>query len=138
MKAPTQRQLRVGELVRHALADVLSRGDVHALKLNGMLVSVSEVRMSPDLKIATCYVTPIGPGDKDGLPKKLAAAQRDLRMQVGRRLNLRFTPTLRFRTDTSFDTFGKIDAILRSPEVSRDTDPHRGKTPLPSDEEDGA
>ncbi len=127
MNGPSQRQLRVGELVRHALSDVLTRGDVHGLDLGGMLVSVSEVRMSPDLKIATCFVTPIGPGDKDALPKKLSAGQRDLRMQIGRQLNLRFTPTLRFKPDTSFDTFGKIDSILRSPEVARDTDSVRGK-----------
>lgn len=134
MKAPSQRQLRVGELVRHALSDIFTRGDVFDLDLGGTLVSVSEVRMSPDMKIATCFVTTIGPGDKEGLPKKLAAAQRDLRMQVGRQLSLRFTPTLRFKLDTSFETYGKIDAILRSPEVARDTDPHRGKT---NDDVDG-
>ncbi|MFK7792839.1 MAG: 30S ribosome-binding factor RbfA [Devosiaceae bacterium] len=127
MDAPSQRQLRVGELVRHALSDVLTRGDVHGLDLGKTLVSVSEVRMSPDLKIATCFVTPIGPGDKETLPKKLAAGQRDLRMQIGRQLNLRFTPTLRFKPDTSFDTYGKIDKILRSPEVARDTDATRGR-----------
>ena len=132
MNPPSQRQLRVGELVRHALSDVLTRGDVHGLDLGGTLVSVSEVRMSPDLKIATCFVTPIGPGDAKALPKKLAAASRDMRMQIGRQLNLRFTPTLRFKPDTSFDSYGKIDAILRSPEVARDTDPVRGQ----SDEDD--
>ena len=124
MKPPSQRQLRVGELVRHALSELLARGEVRGL--DG-LVSVSEVRMSPDLKIATAYVTPIGPGDAKAVCKTLAGAQRDIRMQIGRRLNLRFTPTLRFLPDTSFDTFGRIDALLRSPEVARDTDPHRGK-----------
>jgi ribosome-binding factor A len=128
MNPPSQRQLRVGELVRHALSDVLTRGDVHGLDLGGTLVSVSEVRMSPDLKIATCFVTPIGPGDDPKeLTKKLAGGARDMRMQIGRQLNLRFTPTLRFKPDTSFDSYGKIDAILRSPDVARDTDPHRGK-----------
>lgn len=83
--------------------------------------------MSPDLKIATCFVTPIGPGDPKDLTKKLAGGARDMRMQIGRQLNLRFTPTLRFKPDTSFDSYGKIDAILRSPEVARDTDPHRGR-----------
>lgn len=127
MNPPSQRQLRVGELVRHALSDVLTRGDVHGLDLGGTLVSVSEVRMSPDLKIATCFVTPIGPGDPKELTKKLAGGARDMRMQIGRQLNLRFTPTLRFKPDTSFDSYGKIDEILRSPDVARDTDPHRGK-----------
>lgn len=127
MKPPSQRQLRVGELVRHALSDVITRGDVSGLDLGGALVSVSEVRMSPDLKIATCFVTRIGPGDVADLPKKLSNAQRDMRMQIGRHLNLRFTPTLRFKLDTSFDTYGKIDEILRSPEVSRDTDSVRGQ-----------
>lgn len=127
MKAPSQRQLRVGEVVRHALAEALTRGDVAGLDLGGALVSVSQVRMSPDLKIATAYVTPIGPGDAKVLCKKLAGAARDLRMQVGRKLGLRFVPTLRFVPDTSFETFGKIDAILRSPEVTRDTDRLRGR-----------
>ena len=127
MKPPSQRQLRVGELVRHALSDILARGDVAGLDLSGMLVSVSEVRMSPDLKIATCFVTPIGPGDASALPKLLATGQRDMRHQIGRQLNLRYTPTLRFKADTSFDSYGKIDALLRSPDVARDTDPHRGK-----------
>ena len=136
MKPPSQRQLRVGELVRHALAEMLARGEVRGLE-GGALVSVSEVRMSPDLKIATCYVTPIGPGDAKALCKALAGAQRDIRMHVGRRLGLRFTPTLRFLPDTSFDRFGRIDAILRSPEVARDTDPHRGKDSDPNDLDDG-
>jgi len=125
MNAPSQRQLRVGELVRHALSEVLTRGDVHGLDLDGVMVSVSEVRMSPDLKIATCFVTPIGPGDPKILTKKLAAGARDMRMQIGRKLNLRYTPTLRFKPDTSFDEFSRIDSVLRSPEVARDTDPHR-------------
>ncbi len=125
MNPPSQRQLRVGEVVRHALADLLARGDVHGLDLGGTLVSVSEVRMSPDLKIATCFVAPIGPGDPKALTKKLAAGAGDMRRQLGRQLNLRFTPSLRFKPDTSFDTYGRIDEILRSPEVTRDTDAFR-------------
>ncbi|MEM6383344.1 MAG: 30S ribosome-binding factor RbfA [Pseudomonadota bacterium] len=126
MKPPSQRQLRVGELVRHALSDVLTRGDVHRANLGNTLVSVSEVRMSPDLKIATAFVTPIGPGDAEAICRQLAKAQGELRRDIGRQLKLRFTPSLRFLPDTSFDQFGRIDEILRSPEVSRDTDPHRG------------
>ena len=137
MNPPSQRQLRVGELVRHALADILARGDVHGLDLGGALVSVSEVRMSPDLKIATCFVALIGPGDATTLPKRLSAASRDMRMQMGRRLNLRFTPTLRFKLDTSFDNYAKVDSLLRSPDVTRDTDPHRGRdTGAGMDEDD--
>ena len=125
MKEPSQRQLRVGELIRHGLAELLTRGDVASLDLGGTIVTVSEVRMSPDLKIATCFVAPIGPGDPKALTKALANAQRDLRMHIGRQLNLRFTPTLRFLPDTSFDEYGKVDAILRSPDVARDTDAAR-------------
>lgn len=134
MKAPSQRQLRVGELVRHALSDVIARGDLPEPALSTGLISVSEVRMSPDLKIATAFVAPIGPGDAQELVKALAKHASSLRHEVTKRVSLKYAPSLRFKPDTSFDTFGKIDAILRSPDVARDTDPHRGKD-LP-DEDD--
>ncbi|MEM6711532.1 MAG: 30S ribosome-binding factor RbfA [Pseudomonadota bacterium] len=127
MKPPSQRQLRVGELVRHALAEIITRGDIHGLNFGGSLVSVSEVRMSPDLKIATCFIAPVGPGNVQSMIKGLAGSQRDLRMQIGQRLKLRFTPTLRFKPDTSYDSYAAVDSILRSPDVAQDTDPVRGE-----------
>lgn len=135
MKTPSQRQLRVGELIRHALSDVLMRGLIREPALETGLISVSEVRMSPDLKIATVFVAPIGPGDTQALVKALAKHAGPIRHEVTKRVTLRFSPTMRFKADTSFDTYGKIDAILRSPEVARDTDPHRGKDDLDGDEQ---
>lgn len=129
MKAPSQRQLRVGELIRHALSEVLMRGLIREPALQTGLVSVSEVRMSPDLKIATVFIAPIGPGDSQALVKAMAKNAGALRHEVTKRVSMKFAPDLRFKPDTSFDTYGKIDAILRSPEVARDTDPHRGTDP---------
>ena len=112
--------LRVGELVRHALADVLQRGDHVDPVLSGVLVTVPEVRMSPDLKIATCYVMPLGGKDVTPVLKALAANQKMLRTEVGRRVELKSVPSLRFLKDTSFDEGARIDALLRKPEVARD------------------
>ena len=117
---PSQRMLRVGELVRHALADVLQRGDHVDPVLSGVLVTVPEVRMSPDLKIATCYVMPLGGKDVTPVLKALAANQKMLRTEVGRRVELKSVPALRFMKDTSFDEGARIDALLRKPEVARD------------------
>ncbi|GAB5509649.1 MAG: 30S ribosome-binding factor RbfA [Hyphomicrobiales bacterium] len=136
MKAPSQRQLRVGELIRHALSEVLMRGLIREPALETGLISVSEVRMSPDLKIATVFIAPIGPGDSQALVKAMANNAGALRHEVTKRVSMKFAPNLRFKPDTSFDTYGKIDAILRSPEVARDTDPHRG-TDLEQDTTDG-
>ncbi len=117
---PSQRMLRVGELVRHALADVLSRGDHLDPVLAGHIITVPEVRMSPDLKIATCYVMPLGGKDIRPVIKALAANARMLRGEVARRVELKSVPELRFREDTSFDEAQHIDSLLRSPEVARD------------------
>jgi len=117
---PSQRQLRVGELVRHALAEVLSRGDFSDPALGKVLITVPEVRMSPDLKIATCYVMPLGGKDERAVLALLEANAKPLRGEVGRRVDLKFTPELRFRLDTSFDEGARIDALLRSPDVARD------------------
>ncbi|MEP9377028.1 30S ribosome-binding factor RbfA [Aquabacter sp. CN5-332] len=120
---PSQRMLRVGELVRHALADVLSRGD-HIIDpvLSGHIITVPEVRMSPDLKIATCYVMPLGGKDVVPVIKALAANVKILRSEIARRVELKSVPDLRFREDTSFEEARHIDALLRSPEVARDLD----------------
>ena len=117
---PSQRMLRVGELVRHALADVLQRGDHVDPVLSGTLVTVPEVRMSPDLKIATCYVMPLGGKDVTPVLKALAANQKMLRTEIARRVELKSVPSLRFLRDTSFDEGARIDALLRKPEVARD------------------
>ena len=116
----SQRQLRVGELVRHALAEILQRGEVHDPALEGMVVTVPEVRMSPDLRLATAYVMPLG---GKGVDEALAALDRNrkfIRGEVAHRVNLRYAPDLRFRLDTSFEEGERVDALLRSPEVRRD------------------
>ena len=117
---PSVRTLRVGEQVRHALADVLSRGDVRDPVLETHLVSVTEVRVSPDLRHATAFVMPLGGGDVDEVIMALKRNVRFLRGEVVRRINLKYAPDLHFRVDESFDEAGKIDAILRSPGVARD------------------
>jgi ribosome-binding factor A len=117
---PSQRQLRVGELVRHALADILQRGDVHDPALEGTVVTIPEVRMSPDLKLATVFVMPLGGKDTDAILAAFERNSRFLRGDVAHRVNLRYAPELRFRLDTSFEEGDRIDALLRSPEVKRD------------------
>jgi ribosome-binding factor A len=117
---PSVRTLRVGEQVRHALADVLSRGDVRDPVLETHLVSVTEVRVSPDLRHATAFVMPLGGGDTDEVLTALRRNVRYLRGEVVRRVNLKYAPDLHFRLDESFAEAGKIDALLRSPGVARD------------------
>lgn len=121
---PSQRMLRVGELVRHALADVLSRGD-HIVDpvLSGHIITVPEVRMSPDLKIATCYVMPLGGKDIPKVIKALALNAKILRTEIARRVELKSVPELRFREDTSFLEGQRIDDLLRDPKVVRDLGP---------------
>lgn len=120
-KAPSQRQLRVGELVRHALTEVLSRETLNDPALDGKLVSITEVRMSPDLKIATCFVSLMGGGDLKPVIKALATNAKFLRGRAAPLLKqMRYMPSFRFLEDTSFDNFAKIDALLRSDAVQRD------------------
>lgn len=119
---PSQRMLRVGELVRHALADVLSRGDHIDPVLSGHIITVPEVRMSPDLKVATCFIMPLGGKDIAPVLKALEANRRHLRTEVAHRVELKSVPELRFREDTSFDEGARMDQLLRSPEVVRDLD----------------
>ena len=117
---PTQRQLRAGELVRHALAEILSRGEVHDPVLEGHLVSVPEVRMSPDLRQATIYVMPLGGRDAKAVLAALDRNRRFLRGEIARRINLKFAPEIRFRIDERFDEAERIEKLLRTPEVRRD------------------
>lgn len=116
---PGQRQLRVGELVRHAMAEILARGELREPELEGVIVTVPEVKLSPDLKIATCYVMPLGGQDAKAVVEALDRHRRFLRGEVAHRINMKFAPDLRFRVDTSFEEGSRIDALLRSDPVIR-------------------
>jgi len=116
---PSQRQLRVGELVRHALAEILARGDLREPELERVVVTVPEVRLSPDLKIATAYVMPLGGQNTEGVVAALDRHRKFLRGEVAHRINMKFAPDLRFRVDTSFEEGSKIDALLRRDPVVR-------------------
>lgn len=118
---PSQRQLRVGEQVRHAVASTLGRGELRDPLLSHTVLSVSEVRMSPDLKIATCFIAPLGNVDGEAVATALNHHARYIRGAVAHELRqMKYMPEFRFRLDTSFDNFAKIDALLKSPEVVRD------------------
>ena len=117
---PSQRALRVGELIRHAIADMLTRGDVHDPVLEGHLITVPEVRMSPDLKLATIYVMPLGGRDIEAVIEALDNNKRFLRGEIAHRVNLKFAPDLRFRPDERFDEAERIEKLLRTPAVQRD------------------
>ena len=122
-KGPSQRQLRVGELVRHALTQLLQRGEIQDDTLQTTVISISEVSMSPDLKIATAFVSPLGGGDPKEVIKALAANAKFIRGRLAPQLRqMKYMPEFRFRADTSFDNYSKIDALLQSPEVARDLD----------------
>jgi ribosome-binding factor A len=119
---PTQRALRAGELVRHALAEIFSRGDVHDPVLEGHLITVPEVRMSPDLRMATAYVMPLGGKDSKDVLAALDRNKKYLRGEVAHRVNLKFAPDIRFMLDERFDEAERIDKLLRTPAVRRDLD----------------
>lgn len=119
--APSQRMLRVGEQVRAAITQVLQRGEVNDDVIEKTVISVSEVRMSPDLKMATAYVAPLGVSDHDAVIAALNKHAKFIRGRIGGQLRqMKYMPEVRFRDDTSFDNYQKIDALLRSPEVQRD------------------
>ena len=117
---PSQRQLRVGELIRHAMAEMLSRGDVHDPVIEGHLITVPEVRMSPDLRLATIYVMPLGGKDEQEVVAALERNKKFLRGEIAHRVNLKFAPEIRFRADERFEEAERIEKILRTPEVRRD------------------
>lgn len=117
------RLLRIGEQVRHALAELLNRREIRDPVLETVIVSVGEVRVSPDLRHATAFVMPVGGGDGLAVLAALKANSRYLRGEVARRLATKYTPELQFRLDESYDAGAKIDAILRSPKVARDLAP---------------
>jgi ribosome-binding factor A len=116
----SQRQLRVGELVRHALADILGRGGVHDPVLEGHLVTVPEVRMTADLRLATIYVVPLGGRDINDVVAALNRNKKFLRGEIARRVNLKFAPDIRFRIDERFDEAERIEKLLRTPAVQKD------------------
>ena len=116
----SQRQLRVGEIVRHAVAEILANGSVHDPDLEGHIITVPEVRMSPDLKLATVYVMPLGGRDSEKVIAALARNKKFLRGEVARRVNLKFAPDIRFRVDERFDEAERIEKLLRTPAVQRD------------------
>ena len=119
---PSQRQLRVGELVRHALADLLARGEVHDPVIEGHLITVPEVRMSSDLRLATIYVMPLGGRDADAVVAAFERNKRYLRGEIARHVNLKFAPDIRFRIDERFEEAERIEKLLRTPAVQRDLD----------------
>ena len=117
---PSQRQLRVGELVRHKLSEMLSRGEIHNDVLASQVVTIPEVRMSPDLKIATAFVMPLGGGDTAQVIAALNDNRKYIRGEVARAVALKFAPDVRFLADESFDEASRIDALLNSPRVRQD------------------
>ena len=117
---PTQRQLRVGEIIRRALADVLMRGDLHEPDLDGVTITVGEVRCSPDLKVATAYVLPLGGHDAERVLTALTRARGELRRQVTRAVDLKFSPELRFKLDETFDRLDDTRRMLAQARVRRD------------------
>lgn len=117
---PSQRQLRVGELIRRTLSDVLMRGDIHDPELNRLSITVGEVRASSDLKLATAFVLPLGGEGQDEVIKLLARNKGELRRIIGRELSLKFAPDLRFRLDESFDRMDETRRLLAQDDVRRD------------------
>jgi len=116
----SQRQLRVGELIRHELAAMLSRGDVHDPVIEAHMITVPEVRMSPDLRLATIYIMPLGGRDEKNVIEALDRNKRYMRGEIARRVNLKFAPEIRFRIDERFDEAERIEKLLRTPDVRRD------------------
>jgi ribosome-binding factor A len=116
----SQRQLRVGELIRHELSAMLSRGDVHDPVIEAHMITVPEVRMSPDLRMATIYIMPLGGRDEEDVLQALERNKRFVRGEIARRVNLKFAPEIRFRIDERFDEAERIEKLLRTPDVRRD------------------
>lgn len=133
-KAPSQRQLRVGEELRHALAWILERGEIRDPGLGGTAVTVTEVRIGPDLRNATAYVIPLGGDNVTDVVDALNRAAPFVRRRVGKAVKLRHLPNFNFVADTTFDEAGRIEDLLKDPRVSRDLGPGR----LQGDEKDGA
>jgi ribosome-binding factor A len=132
----SQRQLRVGELVRHALADMLTRGEVHDPVIEAHLITIPEVQMTADLRLATIYVMPLGGRDTDAVLAALERNKRYLRGEIAHRVNLKFAPEIRFRLDERFDEAERIEKLLRTPAVRRDLDHRDSDDNDPADKKD--
>jgi ribosome-binding factor A len=120
-KAPSQRMLRIGELIRHKLAEMLSRGEIHDDVLASHVITIPEVRLSPDLKLATVYVMPLGGSNLKPVIEALTRNKKRIRAEVAQTLNLRYAPDLRFREDETFEEATRIDRLLDSDKVRQDT-----------------
>jgi len=116
----SQRQLRVGELIRHALADMLTRGDIHDPVIEGHMITIPEVQVTADLRLATVFVMPMGGRDAEKVVAAFERHKKYLRSEIAHRINLKFAPDIRFRVDIRFAEAERIDRLLRSPEVKRD------------------
>jgi len=119
---PSQRQLRVAELIRRRLSDVLVQGDIHDPELNAMSITVGEVTCSPDLKVATAYVLPLGGGERDAAIEALTRNRSEIRRTVGKGLQLKFSPEIRFQIDETFDRLDDTRAMFADENVRRDLD----------------
>jgi len=119
-QGPSQRQLRVGEMLRHALADVLRENDIRDPDLDGISVTITQIKPSPDMRYATVYCEPLGGGNAKEIVAALNRHKGFLRGEMGHRITMKFTPDLRFVEDESFAEAQKIETILKSPEVQRD------------------
>ncbi len=119
-RGPSQRQLRAGELIRHALVDVIAREDLRDPALAGVSVTISEVRATPDLRHATVFCAPLGGGDADAVAKALNRCAPFLRGRLGREIELKFTPSLTFQPDNSYDAAEALDRLMARPQIKRD------------------
>jgi ribosome-binding factor A len=122
---PSQRMLRVAELIRHSMAELLTRGTINDPVLEGHVVTVPRVKMSPDLKLASVYVMPLGGKDTGDVIAALDRHKKYLRTEIAHRINLKFAPEIRFKIDDSFDNVAKIDALLNSDKVKQDLQPRK-------------
>jgi ribosome-binding factor A len=125
--APSHRVERVGELIRHAIADILARGEAPDDAFDRHPLTIPSVRMSPDLKLATILVMPLGGKGAHAAVEALDRHKKELRALIARRVDLRFAPDLRFALDTSFDAQARMDELLRSPAVARDLEDPSGE-----------
>ena len=121
-KGPSQRMLRVGELIRHKVSEMLIRGDIHDDVIASHSITIPEVRISPDLKIATVYVMPLGGKDIKPVIEALTRNKKYIRAEVAATLNLRYAPDLKFREDETFEEATRIDRLLDSPKVRQDVE----------------
>jgi ribosome-binding factor A len=119
---PSQRQLRIGELIRHKLAEMLTRGEIHDDVIASHVITVPEVRLSPDLKLATAFVVTLGDTDIKEVLAALERNKRFIRAELAKAVNLKFAPDIRFRRDETFEEASRIDALLASPKVRQDID----------------